>query len=152
MNTSTSKRDLAQGLIITNSSNNCLIEFFSNLRTVFIATIPVWFALLVHVLAQTVNLYFLSRSDPSSEILAAIGLGMTLNNALLRSFIYGYNSGMVTIVSQAAGQDLEEEAAETFNRTLVSSTWYMILMGGLMIFMQMAILWMGVDPEIASIT
>ena len=77
---------------------------------------------------------------------------MTLNNAILRSFILGYNSGMVTFVSQAVGQGQEEDAAKALNRTLVSSTWYMLILGGFMAFMQQVLLWMGVDPDIASVT
>ena len=77
---------------------------------------------------------------------------MTLNNAILRSFILGYNSGMVTFVSQAVGLGQEEDAARALNRTLVSSSWYMLILGGFMAFMQQVLLWMGVHPDIASVT
>ena len=59
---------------------------------------------------------------------------------------------MVTIVSQAIGQGQDEEAAEALNRTIVSSTGYLFLMGFLVAFVLLLFGWAGVSTDVIEIS
>ena len=118
-------------------------------RTVILSVLPVWISLLTNLLSTTVTIFFLSRADSRSETVAGIGLGITINNCLLRTFILGYNVGMITLVSQAMGRGEKGLVPELLNRALLSGTVALLGMGALLVFIGFALDWIGIDKGAA---
>ena len=121
------------------------------IRTVILSVLPVWISLLSDLLSTTVTLFFLSRADSSTaETTAGIGLGITLNNCLLRTFILGYNVGMITLVSQNMGKGNAAIVPEFLNRAILSGTVALLFMGCIMVFIGFALDWIGIEKEAAK--
>ena len=140
---------LVEGMV--RSPRRRRISFWLAARTIVLSILPVWVSLLANILATTVTIYFLSRTSPDPALIAGIGLAITLNNCILRTFIVGYNVGMITLSSQAAGSGEVDKAAQVLNRTLVSGTLFFVLMAGIMFFIQELIYWIGIEPAVADV-
>lgn len=150
MDTPVSKNTVLSDLIVT-SPRRRVVSIPDAYKTVFFSALPVFLSLLTNLLTTTVTIFFLSRDDPSPTTIAGIGLGITLNNCLLRTFIIGYNVGMTTLASQERGKGNDELVPQFLNRTLISGTGAILVIFGVLLFLQQVLYWIGIEPEVADL-
>ena len=81
--------------------------------------------------------------------MGAIALGVGINNCVLRTFILGYNMGMMTLSAQGMGKGGEaaKMVPEYMNRTMFSGICLMVIMDGIMLFLQQVFVWIQIEPE-----
>ena len=79
------------------------------------ATLPNIIIAVVTRLQETVNIIFLSKLD-DSDLLAGLGIGLTMTNLLGLTVIKGINMALETLVSQAAGAGNLELCGVYLNR------------------------------------
>lgn len=120
------------------------ISWCKSFRVVFFSVVPVFLSILSNVFSATMTISFISgqfdsvtEEEEQSDAVGAIALGIGINNCVLRTFILGYNMGMMTLAAQGAGKGGEAAkfVPEYMNRTLFSGICLMVIMDGIMLFL-----------------
>ncbi|CAI2366135.1 unnamed protein product [Moneuplotes crassus] len=70
---------------------------------VFISSLPIALAALGNAFKPTITIMAVNQDKKDEASLAAIGLGTTILNCVIRTLILGYNHSTTTLISQAYG-------------------------------------------------
>ena len=122
--------------------------------TVIKSHLPVFASLLANVISTSITMAFVSgqynsttEAHRQSIEVAAVSLGLGINNCVLRTFVLGYDMGMMTLAAQGLGQGKTHKIPEYVNRTILSGACLMVVLDGIMLLLQQVFRWIRIEEE-----
>jgi multidrug resistance protein, MATE family len=125
------------------------MSYFQVWKHIGIKALPLYLASIANVGSFTIVFSWVSRVSADSYIIGAIGLGNMTMNLFLRSYVLGFNMGLITLLSQAFGAGHYKRMGTIINRSKIMLTVLMMPLLVIMYFIGSILILLGQSEKLS---